>query len=78
VQYPILTQHAEVGRKSPKQSRNVVVESYPEVGGAVDMPGVYKISMARMWFVATDEVRMYGSRAGNGRNAIAVKTVYVR
>ena len=31
------------------------VEICPEVGGAVDRPGVYKMPMARMWLTATDE-----------------------
>jgi hypothetical protein len=53
--FPNLTQHAEVGRQSPKQDRNIAVENYPEVDGAVNMPGVYKMPMVRMWFVATDE-----------------------
>jgi hypothetical protein len=32
----------------PKQDSNIAVESCPEVDGAADMPGVYKMPMVRM------------------------------
>jgi hypothetical protein len=31
------------------------VESRPEVDGAVDRPGVYKVPMVRMWLTTTVE-----------------------
>lgn len=55
-----------------------VVESCPEVDGAVYRSGVYKILMARMWLTTTDKTRMKVSRRKNGRNAVATKVVCVR
>lgn len=43
-------------------------ESGPEVGCAAYMPGVYKISMVRMFYRGLTNLRMYGSIEGLHRN----------
>ena len=54
MQYPELTQHVEVAENRPNK-QYAVVESCPEVDGAVYRSGVYKILMARMWLTTTDK-----------------------
>ena len=45
------------------------MENCPEVGGAADRPGVYKLPMVRMFHRELTNLRMYGSKAGRSRNA---------
>ena len=39
------------------------------MGGAADRSGVYKLPMVRMFHRELTNLRMYGSKAGRGRNA---------
>ena len=51
------------------------MESVPEVGYATYMPGVYKITMARMSRDTLTKLRMYGSIRLRHRNVSALKMV---
>ena len=45
------------------------MENCPEVDGATDRPGVYKMPMVRMFRRELTKLRMYGSKAERSRNA---------
>ena len=45
------------------------MENRPEVDGAADRPGVYKMPMVRMFRRELTKLRMYGSKVGRSRNA---------